>query len=370
MAKPRQSAATAPAAALGLSRGLRTPLLLLIIASSGGTAACSTTTIDARPLPYNDHDVAQASDSEGAYEEGRNRLMSGRYASALQVLFTALRQDRHSVPTLNAIAIAYDQLGRYDLSRRYYDEALAHDPRSPVTLNNLGRSCLRQGRQEWALDYFRQAAASGGGQPQIAANLKAALQAGSATTFADMRNGPLDVGEPTGKDEGSGLRIERISSFVQAVESRPALAPSAPLEGSSTDRKPAGNIAGGLDERAESAATHRAATERSEPEGTSSASIAVWNGAGTPRLAARMRGYLGRFGVTASHIANANHFAYATTVVMYRPGYEDVARQVAGALPTQIATVVNPALRKDVVLRVGRDMLNFDTQVQVAYNGR
>src|SRR3546814_8163838 len=70
----------------------------------------------------------------------------------------AMAEEPASVEAVNGLAAAYDQLGRYDLSERFYQRALAMDPASVQTLSNFGYSLLLQGRHDLALTFFRDAA--------------------------------------------------------------------------------------------------------------------------------------------------------------------------------------------------------------------
>src|SRR5512137_2831181 len=73
-----------------------------------------------------------------AYETGRGLLAAGDVSGAMAAFREALLEAPQSVDTLNAIAVCYDRLGRYDVSRSYYDAALAIQPGSVLVLNNLG----------------------------------------------------------------------------------------------------------------------------------------------------------------------------------------------------------------------------------------
>lgn len=109
-----------------------------------------------------------------AYDTGRSLLAGGDVAGAMAAFRQALVEAPQSVDTLNAIAVCYDRLGRYDVSRTYYDAALAIAPGSVQVLNNLGYSLYLQGELRAAIPLLQQAAAAG--DPQAAAASRRVLQ--------------------------------------------------------------------------------------------------------------------------------------------------------------------------------------------------
>lgn len=79
------------------------------------------------------------------YADGKRLLAASDVAGALAMFKLALAAAPGSVDALNGIAVSYDQLGRGDLARGFYDAALVIDPGSPRLLNNLGYSLLLHG---------------------------------------------------------------------------------------------------------------------------------------------------------------------------------------------------------------------------------
>lgn len=66
------------------------------------------------------------------------------YGLALERLQQARERSPQDVRVLNALAVTYDKLGRFDLSARFYAEASAVAPESPVLTANLAYSHLMQ----------------------------------------------------------------------------------------------------------------------------------------------------------------------------------------------------------------------------------
>jgi hypothetical protein len=89
-------------------------------------------------------------------------------------------------------------------------------------------------------------------------------------------------------------------------------------------------------------------------------SIELANGTGRRHMAARMKGYLAQLGLVAARLANADHFAHATTTITYRPGYRGLAEALSASLP--IAPLLRQAAEQAVDVRVelGGDLLDFD----------
>lgn len=85
-----------------------------------------------------------------AYAEAKRQLEAGNVALAVDGFRRAVRQSPESVEALNGLAVAYDKLGRFDLSRRFYELALAADPTSAKVRHNMEVSLRIQGRAEQA----------------------------------------------------------------------------------------------------------------------------------------------------------------------------------------------------------------------------
>jgi len=77
---------------------------------------------------------------QGYYDSAVVAITARDYATALDDLQAASASEPHSARILNAFAVVYDKLGRFDLSARYYAEASAVDPASPVIARNIAYS--------------------------------------------------------------------------------------------------------------------------------------------------------------------------------------------------------------------------------------
>lgn len=181
-------------------------------------AGCGAARLDLRPVVEAAGQQWQPGEAPAdAYSQGKQHLEEGHIGFALQAFRAALMQDSHSVRTLNALAISYDQLGRHDLALRYFARALEVDPGSPQTLNNLGYASLRRGDAEGATRYFRRALDGNDAHPTIQANLQIA-----DSWLGDMRQSVRLAGAP-----GEPVQVlptswvERTSPTVQTLVTRP-----------------------------------------------------------------------------------------------------------------------------------------------------
>ncbi len=102
-------------------------------------------------------DVQSADES---YATGKRLLAADDPVGALAAFKRSLTVSPNSVDALNAIGVSYDQLGRTDLARSFYEAGLAIDPASPRLLNNLGYSLFISGDRAAAIAPLRLAAAS------------------------------------------------------------------------------------------------------------------------------------------------------------------------------------------------------------------
>lgn len=98
---------------------------------------------------------------QDALDAGRAQLKSGRVLEALQAYTQALSRAPDSIEALNAVAVCYDRMGKFDTSRTYYETALGIDPQSPLLLNNYGYSLYLQGERTQATRFLALAVATG-----------------------------------------------------------------------------------------------------------------------------------------------------------------------------------------------------------------
>jgi hypothetical protein len=80
------------------------------------------------------------------YARAAEAIRARDYALALELLQVAAVRASTDARVLNAQAVVYDKLGRFDLSARYYARALAADPTSSIVAHNMAYSARLSGR--------------------------------------------------------------------------------------------------------------------------------------------------------------------------------------------------------------------------------
>ncbi|WP_293399946.1 LytR C-terminal domain-containing protein [Phenylobacterium sp.] len=91
-------------------------------------------------------EVQRFSRQDGYYNSAAAAIERRDYATALDLLQGARAAKPDDVRVLNAFAVVYDKLGRFDLSARYYGQAERLDPGSPVLARNIAYSANLQAR--------------------------------------------------------------------------------------------------------------------------------------------------------------------------------------------------------------------------------
>ncbi|MGE5502485.1 MAG: LytR C-terminal domain-containing protein [Ignavibacteriales bacterium] len=92
--------------------------------------------------------VAQEGAADRAYRAAVAAIDARDYGLALDRLQLARQEAPNDVRVLNAMAVIYDKLGRFDLSTRFYAEAEQAAPGSPIVEANLAYSKTLQGQYQ------------------------------------------------------------------------------------------------------------------------------------------------------------------------------------------------------------------------------
>ena len=88
---------------------------------------------------------------------GREQFARGNYALAERYFQAAVEQTPQDGDSWVGLAASYDQLGRFDLADRAYEQATNIKGNTPQLLNNRGFSYLLRGDAVRANGLFRQA---------------------------------------------------------------------------------------------------------------------------------------------------------------------------------------------------------------------
>jgi tetratricopeptide (TPR) repeat protein len=122
---------------------------LAVLALVPGLAGCA---LFPRAVAWVDFKAVQTSEvqrfsrQDGYYNSAAAAIERRDYATALDLLQGARAAKPDDVRVLNAFAVVYDKLGRFDLSSRYYEQAERLDPGSPVLARNIAYSANLQTR--------------------------------------------------------------------------------------------------------------------------------------------------------------------------------------------------------------------------------
>ena len=91
--------------------------------------------------------------------------------------------------------------------------------------------------------------------------------------------------------------------------------------------------------------------------------VEVSNGAGRNKLAARMRRYIESTGQRVGRLTNDASFGHGKTVIFYRKGHAGTAKRLADLLPIPVRLLEAEGQAVDVRIRLGGDVLDFDSNV-------
>ena len=138
--------------------------------------------------------------------EGRGQLAMGNVGLALTSFRLALRDDPNSSEALVGMAMSYDQMSRYDLSRRNYEAALALAPGNLEILAAFVGSLQLQGKTDEAIAV----------RQEIAARAVASAALDSDQLVAQVEAAPTPIAPTT------------VAAAPKQAETRPAQVAAAP----------------------------------------------------------------------------------------------------------------------------------------------
>jgi len=332
--------------------------LLLTVSAMG----CTHSKLAVRALPA--PESASMADA-ASLAKGRMLFARGEFALAADAFQKAARYDPKSADAYNGLAASYDQLGRYDLSRRYYELALAQAPEDGRVLRNFARSMLRQGNQLAARKLIAEAAAlDQDGASQAA---EQAQPQPSAPTPAPAQQASAEPASP------SAVTVSIAPEPLPATL-LPAAAPVTMANSPSLFQRVAATVLDVfpqsqsgvnvmLDAPAPRAAPAPVPARASAPAITSSAPhLHIMNAVGRKRQAARMSSYLKQDGWATISTGDSRNKLMRSRILF---GASDAAaaRKLAATLPFQ------PRLQRmrnapAMFLLLGRDALAFDNQLR------
>jgi hypothetical protein len=122
----------------------RSVVLLAVAAAALGAYGCASpfhrTGAKLQLRPHALEIAAPPPARPSTYDAAVKAIGARDYARALDLLQVARSQQPNDPAILNAFGVAYDKLGRLDLSARYYAQARALDPGSEIVRRNIAYS--------------------------------------------------------------------------------------------------------------------------------------------------------------------------------------------------------------------------------------
>lgn len=317
--------------------------------------SCSGRQIEVRAMPAPE---SMAMSDGQALAKGRMLFERGEFALAADAFRKAVRQDPDSADAYNGLAASYDNLGRFDLSRRYYELALARAPEDGRILRNLARSMLGQGDRLAARSLFAEAAALDAAKATNAAVLSVGEPAQVAKT-APLEEAPYKAGQgdvtvalasvPEPEQVVIDLPAPEPVSAAPSLFRRIAatILPSAASLGS--------EVSVAIDPPVKMQPRVEASVERP-------ARLHIMNAVGRKRQAARMRTYLAGNGWRAASVGDSRNKLQRSRI-LYGARDAEAARSLANALPFRPR--LQPARGAPAMFLVlGRDSVGFDNQLR------
>lgn len=341
--------------------------------------------------------VAQLRDT--ALAKGRMMFGRGEYALAIDEFRQVIRYAPESALGFNGLAASYDMLGRFDISRNYYDLALAQHPNDPLLYRNLARSLKLQGKQAEATQVLAKLETLQSGRmfEQEAVNVELASGPAVEDTAPPLPYDaehavvpPLTEAPPPVADKMSltpAIAVETngnahlVKTETGVVELRTATllltgrtaGPMPKVESRISKTRSAVAIGEPLPWyveptqplSAQTTASRRKLVSvpfgplRSVTGGVSSKSynVALLNAAGSAGLARRAQQFLTLKGFHETRTGNAKK-RLATSWIIYPEGEKKRAYAVRGKLPFATTMHVEPGFQRVVVL-LGEDVRSF-----------
>jgi tetratricopeptide (TPR) repeat protein len=100
---------------------------------------------------------APLTNRQRAEMRGDIQMAQKNYVNAAAEYEALLQNEPKDAPLMNKIGIAYQQLGNYKLSERYYKKAARADKKFLSAVNNLGTLEYQQKRYGRAINYYKKA---------------------------------------------------------------------------------------------------------------------------------------------------------------------------------------------------------------------
>jgi hypothetical protein len=298
--------------------------------------------------------------------EAHAQLALGNIGLALELFRKVTREQPDNVDAQTGIAMCYDRMGRYDLSRRYYEAALVSAPASPRLLEHFAASLDMQGRRaesasvrtEIRLRSVRAPTAASLSSSAHIDNTQSLPQHTSVAAAAVTISLPAATPAPAAETIPQNVERKPISPAVSSqppsrrdaapMESGPRLVRTSPAEVALISLGSAG-WRSLVVARSNHSTTVRFVPLKSNSDSTPK--VRLLNAARSHGLAARTRNYLVARGWRQIAIGDAPEVR-PTSVVLYPASRRKTAERLAAQFGMAVAKEPSG---NDVVLILGRD---------------
>ena len=259
-------------------------------------------------LPVEDvrHSTARP---EALYSIGRYFQGQARYEQAISAYQRLLADQPNHVEARNALGLIYAAQGRHVAAIAEFKTALSHAPDAAAIHNNLGYAYLLNDNISEAIATLTTAQALSPSNQRVLDNLDAALARGGSMNIAATTN-PPDTAEPA---------------------AAPTTATAVPAGTEETVKTPVAD--------------------------SKSMRLEISNANGVSGLARDTSRQLAAAGYAKPRLTNEPPYQQPATVIQYRPGFEQHARQLRTDTGGSVPTAAARGLRSDINVRLvlGKD---------------
>lgn len=320
--------------------------------------------------------------SNSHYKLGRHYQQKGEYDKAIKEFTKALRNDSTYCKAYNGIAMSYDALRRCEAAHASYERALQCAPDQAYVYNNYACSSLLCGNFGQGVTLLLKAEQLAGDNTRIKNNLKIAQKIEAHKNISDY----LPVGQvpvPATEPDTTSPLAESEKTLIAPVYAIPEKSSQTVANESDLNEIPPGN--GPLPPSAPAVETSVTLTPSAAPYdadpvkliaekskrtvfanptipllSTATVAIEVSNGNGATGMAGRSADFLRGRGFKVRSITNAKHFRFEESIIFYKEGYLEVAKELAAIIPgAQNLEKVETMGKASIGVRVllGRDLV-------------
>lgn len=257
------------------------------------------------------------------YKLGQYYLHQKKYNKAIDEFSKAIWNDPSFCKAYNGLGISYDALKECEKAEETYEKALVCDPEEAYLYNNYAYSSLLCGNHVKGLALLRKAEnlSEGNARIRIDHNIKLAQAMIDREVREAYKKPPETDIQLT--DNQPEVQQERGAGTIFPSQNRKKLF----LQDSFGSEQVIVKFFAGR--------TKNIIIEDGMeiPPRFLNSVIELLNGNGMKGMAAKSASYLNGHGFQIQNIANASHFEFKESVIYYRPGYLQIAKDIAGVIP-------------------------------------